>query len=69
MAEEKNTMPELTLTPNDTAAAAAQAVPELTLDPTAPAAPDVQEAPKPASGGTSTGIWTWRRPRLLPGPW
>ena len=47
MAEEKNTMPELTLTPNDTAAAAAQAVPELTLDPTAPAAPDVQEAPKP----------------------
>ena len=47
MAEEKNTMPELTLTPNDTAAAAAQSVPELTLDPTAPAAPDVQEAPKP----------------------
>ncbi len=47
MAEEKNTMPELTLTPNDTAAAAAQAVPELTLDPAAPAAPDVQEAPKP----------------------
>ena len=47
MAEEKNTMPELTLTPQDTAAAAAQAVPELTLDPTAPAAPDVQEAPKP----------------------
>ena len=31
MAEEKNTMPELTLTPNDTAAAAAQAVPDLTL--------------------------------------
>jgi len=47
MAEEKNTMPELTLTPNDTAAAAAQSVPELTLDPTAPAAPDVQETPKP----------------------
>ncbi len=46
MAEEKNTMPELTLTPNDTAAAAAQAVPELTLDPAAPVAP-AQEAPKP----------------------
>ena len=46
MADERNTMPELTLAP-DTAAAAAQAVPELTLDPTAPAAPDVQEAPKP----------------------
>ena len=46
MADELNTMPELTLTP-DTAAAAAQAVPELTLDPTAPAAPAAQEAPKP----------------------
>ena len=46
MAEEKNTLPELTLTPNDTAAAAAQAVPELTLDPAAPVAP-AQEAPKP----------------------
>ena len=46
MANELNTMPELTLTP-DTAAAAAQAVPELTLDPTAPAAPAAQEAPKP----------------------
>ena len=46
MAEEKNTMPELTLTPQDTAAAAAQAVPELTLDPAAPVAP-AQEAPKP----------------------
>ena len=46
MADELNTMPELTLAP-DTAAAAAQAVPELTLDPTAPAAPTAQEAPKP----------------------
>ena len=46
MADELNTMPELTLAP-DTAAAAAQAVPELTLDPTAPAAPAAQEAPKP----------------------
>ena len=46
MADELNTMPELTLTP-DTAAAAAQAVPELTLDPPAPAAPAAQEAPKP----------------------
>ena len=46
MADEKNTMPELTLTPGDAAAAAAQAVPELTLDPAAPAAP-AQEAPKP----------------------
>ena len=49
MADEKNTMPELTLTPGDTAAAAAQAVPELTLEPSvpqAPAAPD-QEPAKP----------------------
>ena len=47
MADELNTMPELTLAPDTAAAAAAaQAVPELTLDPTAPAAP-AQEAPKP----------------------
>ena len=43
MADEKNLMPELTLTPD---AAAAEAVPELTLTPDAPAAP-AQEAAKP----------------------
>ena len=43
MADEKNLMPELTLTPDT---AAAEAVPELTLTPDAPAAP-AQEAAKP----------------------
>ena len=42
MADEKNTIPELTLTPS----AAQEAVPELTLDPTAQAAPQEPEKPE-----------------------
>ena len=49
MADEKNRIPELTLTPeNVQAAAAAAAVPELTLDPSAPAAPAAAAAAEPA---------------------
>ena len=44
MADEKNMMPELTLTPDT--AAAAEEVPTLTLEPSAPAAP---AAPAPAA--------------------
>lgn len=43
MADEKNTMPELTLEP-EAATAAAAAVPELTLDPAAPSTPAAPEA-------------------------
>ena len=48
MTEDKNLMPELTLEPTQTAAAAE--VPQLTLDPGAPAAPQAQAEPeKPAA--------------------
>ena len=52
MADEKNMMPELTLTPDTTAAA--EEVPTLTLEPTAPAAPAVPEPEKKREG---IGFW------------
>ena len=48
MADEKNTMPELTLTPDTAATAAAEAVPQLTLDPTAAPATPATPAAEPA---------------------
>ena len=47
MADEKNMMPELTLTPDTTAAA--EEVPTLTLEPSAPATPAAPEHEKPAA--------------------
>ena len=47
MADEKNMMPELTLTPDT--AAAAEEVPTLTLEPSAPATPAAPEHEKPAA--------------------
>ena len=47
MADEKNMMPELTLTPDT--AAAAEEVPTLTLEPSAPATPAAPEPEKPAA--------------------
>ncbi len=47
MADEKNMMPELTLTPDT--AAAAEEVPTLTLEPSAPATPATPEPEKPAA--------------------
>ena len=47
MADEKNMMPELTLTPDT--AAAAEEVPALTLEPSAPATPAAPAPEKPAA--------------------
>ena len=47
MADEKNMMPELTLTPDT--AAAAEEVPTLTLEPSAPATPAAPAPEKPAA--------------------
>ena len=47
MADEKNMMPELTLTPDTTAAA--EEVPALTLEPSAPATPAAPAPEKPAA--------------------
>ena len=47
MADEKNMMPELTLTPNT--ATAAEEVPALTLEPSAPATPAAPAPEKPAA--------------------
>ena len=47
MADEKNMMPELTLTPDTTAAA--EEVPTLTLEPSAPATPAAPAPEKPAA--------------------